>query len=104
MTPTLPIVAFDVGMDVPRGWPSLNWTTWTPFTYPLNLSGSPAVSVPCGFTSTGLPIGFQLVGGQYADNFVLAAARAYQEAYPLVDRRPDLTRRAVPFAAAAESA
>jgi aspartyl-tRNA(Asn)/glutamyl-tRNA(Gln) amidotransferase subunit A len=62
--------------------------SWTPFTYPFNLTQQPAASVPCGFTSGGLPIGLQLVGAKYADDVVLRAAHAYQVAHPLTDRRP----------------
>ena len=39
---------------------------WTGFTYPFNLSGHPAATVPCGFTSGGLPVGLQLVGRWHA--------------------------------------
>jgi Asp-tRNA(Asn)/Glu-tRNA(Gln) amidotransferase A subunit family amidase len=51
-------------------------------TYPFNLTQQPAASVPCGFTSGGLPIGLQLVGAKYADDVVLQAAHAYQVAHP----------------------
>ena len=39
-----------------------NWINWSPYTYPFNLTQQPAASVPCGFTSDGLPIGLQIVG------------------------------------------
>lgn len=71
ITPTMPIVAFDAGGDVPPGWPDANWMSWTPFTYPFNLTGHPALSVPCGLSSEGLPIGVQLVGGRFADGLLL---------------------------------
>lgn len=76
LTPTMPVEPFDVGRDVPEGWPSPRWTSWTPFTYPFNLSGNPAVSVPWGRTAAGLPIGLQLVGRRFADRSVLGAAAA----------------------------
>lgn len=76
LTPTMPIAPFDAGRDVPEGWHSPRWTSWTPFTYPFNLSGNPAVSVPCGWTAQGLPIGLQLVGHRFADRAVLGAAAA----------------------------
>lgn len=88
VTPTLPIAAFSAGREVPDGWPGRRWMSWTPFTYPFNLSGSPAVSVPCGFTATGLPIGLQIVAARKADWLAITAARAYQSAAPLTDRRP----------------
>ena len=52
------------------------------FSYPFNLSGQPAASVPCGFTSQGLPVGFQLAGARHADVHLLKAATAYMDAYP----------------------
>ena len=43
------------------------WLDWSPFHFPFNFTGHPAASVPCGFTSAGLPIGLQVVGARYAD-------------------------------------
>lgn len=91
LTPTMPSVAFEAGRDVPEGWPHDGWPTWTPFSYPFNLAQQPAISVPCGFSSGGLPIGLQIVGAKYRDALVLRAAHAYQTARPLTDRRPDPT-------------
>jgi aspartyl-tRNA(Asn)/glutamyl-tRNA(Gln) amidotransferase subunit A len=80
VTPTLPIPAFAAGRNVPDGWPDEHWQSWTPFTYPFNLTQQPAATVPCGFTAAGLPIGLQIVGARYADALVLRAARAYEAA------------------------
>jgi aspartyl-tRNA(Asn)/glutamyl-tRNA(Gln) amidotransferase subunit A len=82
VTPTLPIPAFTAGRNVPEDWPEEHWPSWTPFTYPFNLTQQPAATVPCGFTSGGLPIGLQIVGPRYADALVLRAARAYEAAHP----------------------
>ena len=90
LTPTLPLTAFRTGREVPVDWPSTRWPTWTPFTYPFNLTGQPALSVPCGFSSAGLPIGLQIVGRRFEDERVLQAGHAYQQAAPLTDRRPEL--------------
>jgi aspartyl-tRNA(Asn)/glutamyl-tRNA(Gln) amidotransferase subunit A len=87
LTPTLPIPAFEAGVEVPAGWPSERWTSWTPFTYPFNMTQQPAASVPCGFAE-GLPVGLQIVGPRHADNAVLAAAHAYQQATDWHTRRP----------------
>jgi aspartyl-tRNA(Asn)/glutamyl-tRNA(Gln) amidotransferase subunit A len=81
VTPTLPLAAFAAGRDVPEGWPHEGWPSWTPFTYPFNLTQQPAASVPCGFTAAGLPIGLQIVGPRYGDALVLRAARAYEAAH-----------------------
>ena len=55
---------------------------WTPFSYPFNLTQQPAITVPCGLTSDGLPIGLQLVGPMFADGLVLRAAHAYEQLHP----------------------
>ncbi|MCO1657541.1 amidase [Pseudonocardia humida] len=80
LTPTMPIAAFEAGRDAPPDRPSQRWTSWTPFTYPFNLTQQPAATVPCGRTSEGLPIGLQIVGPRHADAAVLAAAHAFQQA------------------------
>jgi aspartyl-tRNA(Asn)/glutamyl-tRNA(Gln) amidotransferase subunit A len=56
----------------------------------FNVFGLPAVSVPCGFTGSGLPIGLQIVGAQHADAAVLALAHAYEQATVWHRRKPNL--------------
>jgi aspartyl-tRNA(Asn)/glutamyl-tRNA(Gln) amidotransferase subunit A len=90
LTPALPIPAFEAGMEVPAGWAEPRWTSWTPFTYPFNMTQQPAASVPCGFTSAGLPVGLQVVGPRHADARVLAACRAFESARPWGALRPDI--------------
>ena len=90
LTPSLPITAFETGREVPRDWPSTRWPTWTPFTYPFNMTGQPGLAVPCGFDTSGMPISLQLVGARFNDALVLQAGHAYQQAAPLTDRRPEL--------------
>ena len=88
LTPAVPIPAFEAGREVSAGSPDRCWTSWTPFTYPFSLTQQPAASVPCGFTSAGLPAGLQIVRAKYEDALVLRAAHAYQTTNPLTDRRP----------------
>lgn len=88
LTPTLPIPAFEAGREVPSDWQQKRWHTWTPFSYPFNLTGQPALSVPCGYTSNGLPIGLHLVGARHTDARVLRAGHIYQSANPLTHKRP----------------
>lgn len=59
LTPTMPIAAFEAGREVPPGSPSPRWMSWTPFTYPFNMTQQPAASLPCGLTSGGLPVGLR---------------------------------------------
>ncbi|WP_026615216.1 amidase [Ensifer aridi] len=82
MLPTMPIVAFEAGLDFPGNVKGKDWSDWSPFTYPFNMTGQPAVSVPCGFDRDGMPIGVQFVGARNADELVLQIGAAYQAAYP----------------------
>ncbi|QGH70821.1 amidase [Pseudactinotalea sp. HY158] len=75
LTPTMPIPAFEAGHDVPPGSGLRSWPQWTPFTYPFNMTGQPAISVPVGTTAAGLPVGLQIVGPRHSDDLVLAVAR-----------------------------
>ena len=52
------------------------------FTIPSNMAGNASVSIPCGLSSQGLPLGFQLIADQFADKILLAIARAYEKARP----------------------
>lgn len=83
LTPSLPLTAFDVGVDTPLDPDGNSWANWTPFTFPFNLTGQPAASVPCGLAPDGLPIGLQIVGPRYADALVLRAARAFETVSPI---------------------
>jgi len=59
-------------------------------TRPLNVWGLPAISVPCGFTNTGLPIGLQIAGSHWAESRVLQLAYAYEQATAWHKREPNL--------------
>ncbi len=60
---------------------------WTPFSYPFNLTQQPAISVPCGLTQAGLPMGLQIVGPMFGDALVLRAARAFESVQPVARPR-----------------
>ena len=72
----MPLTALKVGRVMPEGEDDDgDWTDWSPYTYPFNLTQQPAASVPCGLASNGLPIGAQIVGRLGEDGMVLQAAR-----------------------------
>jgi hypothetical protein len=60
------------------------------FTYAFSVTGLPAISVPCGFTRDGLPVGLQMVGHRLREDAVLEAAAAYLQACPEHLRRPQV--------------
>ncbi|MGP3970222.1 amidase [Streptomyces sp. 6N223] len=76
VTPTMPLTAFGLGLEVPTGSGMRRWTEWTPFTYPFNMTQQPACSLPCGVDADGLPIGLQLVAARHGDATLLRAAHA----------------------------
>jgi Asp-tRNA(Asn)/Glu-tRNA(Gln) amidotransferase A subunit family amidase len=90
-TPTLAVPPFStrlpLGPDRVLGEkvdPQIGWA----FTWPFNLTGQPAVSIPCGWTKDGLPLGLQLAGRRGADGLVLRVAAALEALAPWSDRRP----------------
>jgi aspartyl-tRNA(Asn)/glutamyl-tRNA(Gln) amidotransferase subunit A len=92
LTPTMPTVAWEAGKDAPSaiaGQPIQDFG-YTPFTFPFNLTGQPAATVPCGFSSDGLPIGLQIVGRRLADATVLRACAAFEAARPWHAKRPNV--------------
>ncbi|WP_407528509.1 amidase [Methylobacterium oryzisoli] len=83
LTPAVATPAFTAGhLTPPDGRFGDDWLAWTPFSYPFNLTGQPAATVPCGLTRAGLPVGLQIVGPMGEDARVLAAARAFEAARP----------------------
>jgi aspartyl-tRNA(Asn)/glutamyl-tRNA(Gln) amidotransferase subunit A len=82
LTPTVAVPALPVGPDLNDPASEKHWIDWTPFSYPFNMTRQPAISVPCGLTKAGLPIGLQLVGRLHDDARVLRAARAYEISRP----------------------
>ena len=78
MTPTLPVPAFDIGRDVPAELDGESIVAWVSYTYPVNLCGLPAASIPCGFTRAGLPIGLHVVSRALHETDILRAAAAFE--------------------------
>jgi aspartyl-tRNA(Asn)/glutamyl-tRNA(Gln) amidotransferase subunit A len=71
----------------------LLWLAWSPATYPFNLTGQPALSIPVGVTSHGLPAGLQLVGRVGEDDLVLWAASRVEAELDLTMVPPDQQSR-----------
>ena len=87
LSPTSPTPAFKIGekMDDP-----LQMYLSDIFTIPANISGIPAISIPCGFTKNGLPIGLQIQGPFFAEDKVIQAAYAFEQNTDYHLRKPEL--------------
>ena len=83
VTPTMtqPAAAFE-------GYDAISTVTGRSFTAPFNLTGLPAISVPCGFTASGLPVGMQIAGKPFDEPGVIRAAYAYQQEARWFEQRP----------------
>lgn len=93
LTPMNAVPAFPVGQRPAEidGQPVDKLWGAFPFSMPFNLTGQPAASVPCGFSSDGLPIGLHIVGRLRDEISVFQAAAAFEEARPWADRRPPVS-------------
>ena len=91
ITPTLACPAFELGLsDATKiGGKEVGPGVWMAYTYPFNMSGHPAASIPCGWTSGGLPIGMQIIGKRFDDLTVLQVSKAFEEMAPWQDKKPE---------------
>ena len=93
LSPTMAVAAFPHGEppEVIAG-KEVNWFWGSmPHTYPINMIGHPASSIPCGFTSDGLPLGLHIVGRKGDEATVIAASAAFEQARPWVQHRPPVS-------------
>jgi aspartyl-tRNA(Asn)/glutamyl-tRNA(Gln) amidotransferase subunit A len=92
LTPTLAVPPFAVHMQGPEKIAGrvVRPEQWLAFTYPVNMTGQPAATVPAGFTDDGLPVGLQIVGRHLDDRLVLRASAAFEAAAPWRHRWPPL--------------
>lgn len=94
--PTVWVEPFPVDAWRPDSGDDLDWLAWCRAAYPFNLTGQPAISVPAGFTATGLPVGLQLVGRRHEDALVLHVAEQFESARPWRHEYPRKDRRWCP--------
>jgi Asp-tRNA(Asn)/Glu-tRNA(Gln) amidotransferase A subunit family amidase len=82
LTPTLPVAAFDADMNVPPGYENRNMVSWVYYTYPFNLTGNPAASIPSGADNAGMPIGLQAVAATHREDNLFRVASAVELQQP----------------------
>lgn len=91
LTPSVAVPAFTAERWTPEEFADFPDTrAWTPFGYVFNMTQQPAISVPCGLTKEGLPVGLQIIGARFADAEVLRAAHLYESTRPVQIGRPPL--------------
>ena len=83
VTPTVAVPVFEARAAGEVRFDAQQFLGWTPFSYPFNLTQQPAITVPCGLTTAGLPVGLQIVGPMFDDALVLRVARAYESVKPV---------------------
>jgi aspartyl-tRNA(Asn)/glutamyl-tRNA(Gln) amidotransferase subunit A len=93
LTPTMAVPAFPIdqrpsvigGRAVDPRW------GYVPFSYPINMTGQTASSVPCGFSADGMPIGLHIIGPRGSEAKVLQASAAFEQARPWADKKPPVS-------------
>jgi aspartyl-tRNA(Asn)/glutamyl-tRNA(Gln) amidotransferase subunit A len=77
---TVPLPDLDVGL-IPNPKARMTLAAYVDPCFPANLTGQPALSIPCGFSADGLPIGFQLIGRPFEEHVLLQVGRAYERGH-----------------------
>ncbi len=94
LSPTMPVTAMPVGeypKDIGDTEAYPHYFRFLPFTYPINLIGHPAASIPCGFSSDGMPIGLHIIGRKGDEETVIAASAAFEQARLWIQTRPPVS-------------
>ena len=90
ITPTLPCVAFEIGLNVPKNMPDKNIVSWVTYTYPFNLTGQPAASINAGFTKENLPVGMQVIGKNNCEIDVLNFCKQFEDNFVNLNIKPNI--------------
>ena len=96
VTPTVAVTAFEagtIGVGEIDGRKVDSHLGWSPFSWPINLAGLPAATVPCGCDRDGLPIGLQVVAPWLAEELILRIASAFEQARPWAGTWPAFAGR-----------
>jgi aspartyl-tRNA(Asn)/glutamyl-tRNA(Gln) amidotransferase subunit A len=94
VTPTVAVTAFAagaLGVDRVDGTAVDRHLGWSPFSWPINLTGLPAATIPCGFDGDGLPIGLQIIAPWLDEGLIVRIAAAFELARPWAQWRPRMS-------------
>ena len=93
LSPTMAVPAFPVGQSPTKigGKEIQPFWGFLPFTFPINMIGHTAASIPCGFSTDGMPIGLHVVGRRGCEETVIAASAAFERAKPWIQHRPPVS-------------
>jgi aspartyl-tRNA(Asn)/glutamyl-tRNA(Gln) amidotransferase subunit A len=94
VTPTVAVTAFSagsLGVDRVDGIDVDRHFGWSPFSWPINLAGLPAATIPCGFDRDGLPIGLQIIAPWLDEGLIVRIAAAFESARPWAQLRPRMS-------------
>ena len=96
VTPTVAVTAFEagqIGVDMIDGKKVDPHLGWSPFTWPINLAGLPAATLPCGFDRDGMPIGLQIIAPWLDEPTIFRIAAAFEQAQPWAKFWPQVALR-----------
>ncbi len=86
--PTMPVLPFECDDVIPKNYESRDLFSWTPFTYPFNLTKHPSSTINCGFSSSGLPVGIQVVAPHYEDKRCFQISAYLEKIFSLTNKWP----------------
>ena len=86
--PTMPVLAFNAENTVPTNSDDKDIFSWTPFTYPFNLTKNPASTINCGFSNSGLPVGIQVVAPHYEDKRCFLISAYLEKIFSITNKWP----------------
>ena len=86
--PTMPVLPLECDDVIPKNYYSNDLFSWTPFTYPFNLTKHPSSTINCGFSSSGLPVGIQVVAPHYEDKRCFQVSEYLEKVFSLTNKWP----------------
>ncbi len=86
--PTMPVLPLECDDVIPKNYESKDLFSWTPFTYPFNLTKHPSSTINCGFSSSGLPIGIQVVAPHYEDKRCFQVSAYLEKVFSITNKWP----------------